>query len=277
MSGARKTGAVLALGFLLVLALGAALAPWLCRQDPLEIDLDLSRQAPGARHWFGTDNEGRDVFARVLTGARTALGVGLGATALATALGLGVGAAAGFRAGGAVDKILCALTDIALAFPSLLLAIAISVVMPPGPGAVFAALALSGWGDFARLTRGLVISLRENSYVTASRAIGVAETALLLRHVVPGCLPSLCVAAGLKAGTFILAEAGLSFLGIGVPPPAPTWGGMVNLGREYLIEAPWMSFFPGLMIALTVLSLNLAGDFLRQHLTPERKAAAGAA
>ncbi len=259
---------------LALLALAAVLAPWLTSYDPTAVNLDAMHCPPGRLHWFGTDTEGRDVFARVLYGARLSLGIGAGATLLSMAAGLCVGLAAGYWAGTPTDSALNMLIDINLAFPGLLLAIAISVVLPPGAGAVFIALAASGWGTFARLIRGQVLVLRELPYVTASVAVGSPGWRVICRHIVPGCLPTLAVAGGLKMGTFILGEAGLSFLGIGVPPPAPTWGGMVSLGREFLTQAPWMALFPGLAIALTVLCANLAGEALQAALPGTRSGSA---
>lgn len=264
----RIPGSVkIAMGFIVLLFLGAVFAPALSSYPPDGIDLDSSRLAPSAAHWFGTDTEGRDVFVRVLYGARVSLLVGFGATVLAMLIGLVAGLVAGYWGGSWIDKTICALTDIGLAFPSLLLAIAVSIVLDPGLVSVFVALALAGWGTFARLIRGVVLSLRASTYVTASVATGTPQWLIILKHILPGCLPSLIVAGVLKAGTFILGEAGLSFLGIGVPPPAPSWGAMVSTGRSFLLEAPWMSFFPGLMIALVVLAVNVCGDWLKERIS----------
>lgn len=259
-----KTITFLAFAYLAIVIMAGLFAPMFTSMDPVGVDLDSSRLAPCLAHPFGTDMEGRDIFARVVYGARVTILIGFGATTLAMLIGLAVGTVAGFYGGSFADKVLSALIDIDLAFPSLLLAIAVSVVLPPGIWSVFIALALAGWGTFARLIRSLVLSLKQADYVTLSTAMGCSDTHIVVRHIIPGCLSSLIVAGGLKIGTFILGEAGLSFLGIGVLPPAPTWGGMVSLGRAFLSDAPWMSFFPGLAIALTVLSVNIAGDYLKE-------------
>jgi peptide/nickel transport system permease protein len=170
--------------------------------------------------------------------------------------------------GGRADAILSQFFDIFLAFPSLLLAIGISAVMPPGLTSAMLAITLVGWAGFARLVRGITLSLKEQTYVEASRALGAAPARILYRHILPNALPLILVAGSLRVGGFILLEAALSFLGLGVQPPTPTWGSMISLNRAYINSAPWMVIFPGLAISITVISFNILGDFLRDKLDP---------
>ena len=263
----RSPAAAVSAGFLLLLGLAALGAPWLAPHDPLAVDLDAVKLPPGPGHPFGTDPLGRDLFSRVLYGARISLGIGVAAALLSTGIGLAVGLVAGFR-GGRVDAALVALLDLVFAFPSLLMAIGISVVLPPSATTVVLALALVGWATFARLVRGQVLSLRQQPFVEAAQAIGATGWRILTRHLLPNCLPVTLVALSLRLGGFILAEAALSFLGLGAQPPTPTWGGMVSLYRIYLASAPWLVVFPGLAIALTVVAFNVLGDYLRDALDP---------
>lgn len=262
-----RPGAVLAgllLAGLVVVAVGGEhLAP----RDPLAIDLDCVMLRPGPGHWFGTDTLGRDVFSRVVAGTRYSLLIGLGATLVSLAIGLVTGLTAGY-AGGKADACFTVLTDIVLAFPSLLLAIGIAVLMPPGLSSCVVALAAVGWASFARLFRGMALSLRECVFIDAARAAGCSHGRILRVHVLPHCSSIALVAGSLKVGTFILAESALSFLGLGIQPPLPTWGAMVSLHRAYLPSAPWMLFFPGAAIALTVFLCNFLGDMLRDALDP---------
>jgi peptide/nickel transport system permease protein len=246
------------------------LAPLLAPHDPLSINLASIRQPPSREYLFGTDTIGRDVFSRVISGGRYSLLIGLGATGFSLALGLLAGVCAGY-CGGKIDLALTAVTDLFLAFPSLLLAIAISVVLPPGVFSIVIALCAVGWASFARLFRGMVIACRESLFVDAARAIGCSGLRIICLHILPHCLPIALVAASLKVGSFILAESALSFLGLGIQPPLPTWGAMVSLYRAYLPSAPWMILFPGCAIALTVFACNMFGDALRDRLDPNLK------
>ncbi|MBI5696388.1 MAG: ABC transporter permease [Nitrospirae bacterium] len=255
---------------ILALILAALAAPLVAPYDPLRIDLDALRHPPSWSHWMGTDNKGRDVLSRVLFGARISLIVGVAATAVSMVIGLLVGIVSGYM-GGKVDSVLSAFTDMVMAFPSLLLAIGITVVLPPGLFTVMLALAIVGWASFARLSRGMVLSIKEMPYVEAARASGCTTGRVLLRHVLPNCLPLIIIAGSLKVGGFILAESALSFLGLGAQPPTPTWGSMVSLSRNYILSAPWMVIFPGLAIAVTVLSFNILGDSLRDWLDPKMR------
>ena len=258
------------LGVIVILIATAVFAPWLSTYDPMEIDLDHVKETPGFVHWFGTDTIGRDILSRIIYGSRFSLFIGLSATCLSLFLGLFVGLIAGYF-GGKVDTFFTIITDIFLAFPSLLLAIGISVLLPPGLFSVTIALCLVGWAPFARLFRGMILSLKERVFVDAARSIGCSHMRVMFIHILPHCLPISLVAASLKVGSFILSESALSFLGLGVQPPLPTWGSMVSLNRAYLSSAPWMVFFPGAFIALTVFVFNICGDALRDRLDPELK------
>jgi len=262
--------AAFALGVIVCMILVALLAPLISPRDPNAVNLDEVKLSPGKKHLFGTDEKGRDIFSRVLYGARISLSVGFLATALALTFGVAVGLLGGYF-GGKIDSSFQMLTDITLAFPSLLLAIGITVVLSPGFITVCIALGLVGWASIARLVRGEVLSLKERQYVEAARASGSGPLRLLFRHILPNCLPLVLVAASLKIGVFILGEAALSFLDLGVRPPTPTWGFMISAGREFLKSAPWIAVFPGLFLGLTVISFNLLGDFLRDSLDPKLK------
>ena len=252
----------------LVLLFTLALAgPLLTAYDPLAMDLDTIKQPPTRAHLFGTDSIGRDIFARTVSGARVSLGVGIIASALSLFIGTFFGLIAAYF-GGKTDAALSQVFDVFLAFPSLLLAIGIGAVMPPGLTSAMLAITLVGWAGFARLVRGIALSLREQAYVEASRALGAGPSRIIFRHLLPNALPLLLVAGSLRVGGFILLEASLSFLGLGVQPPTPTWGSMISLNRAYINSAPWMVIFPGLAISLTVISFNILGDFLRDKLDP---------
>jgi len=256
---------------LLVLIAGVGiLGPYIAPHNPLEMNLDEAFKSPSLTHLFGTDNHGRDVLSRVLCAGRVSLGIGFFAAAVSLLIGLFLGLIAGFI-GGIVDKVICAIIDITLSFPSLLLAIGIAVVLPPGFISVILALTLVGWASFARFTRGIVWNIRNNCYVEAASILGAKKDRIILKHILPNCLPLVAVTGFLNLGTFILSEASLSFLGLGVPPPAPTWGGMINYGREFIQIAPWIVIFPGLALMITVIACNLLGDRLRDKF--DRRAA----
>lgn len=252
------------------LVLTAVFAPLIAPYDPLQIDLDHIKEAPGRNHLLGTDTVGRDVFSRIIYGTRISLLVGISATLLSLGLGLIVGLVAGYY-GGKTDMVLTLVTDLFLAFPSLLLAIGVSILFPPGLFSVTAALCVVGWASFARLFRGMVFSIKENTFVDSARAIGCSNMRIMFFHILPHCLPISLVAASLKVGNFILSESALSFLGLGVQPPVPTWGAMISLNRCYLPSAPWMVLFPGLAIALAVIVFNALGDASRDMMGQDIK------
>jgi peptide/nickel transport system permease protein len=250
-----------------VLLLTALFGPRLVSHAPDAMDLDSLRLPPGTDHLLGTDSKGRDILSRIVHGTRISLGVGVAATVLSLLIGVAFGLLAGYF-GGAADLVLSQVFDIFLAFPSLLLAIGISAVLSPGLGTAMLAITLVSWAGFARLVRGLALTLRHQTYVEASRALGATHLRILTRHILPNALPLLLVAASLRVGGFILLEAALSFLGLGVQPPTPTWGSMISLNRAYIHSAPWMVIFPGIAISITVISFNLLGDYLRDKLDP---------
>jgi len=253
---------------LVFLLLTAVIGPWLVSSDPLFMDLEHVKEPPSMAHWLGTDSTGRDILSRTVSGARISLAVGIIASVLSLGIGICFGLIAGYF-GGNIDALLSQIFDIFLAFPSLILAIGISAVMPPGLVSAMLAITLVGWSGFARLVRGITLTLREQVYVEASRAIGASSGRILYRHILPNALPLILVAGSLRVGGFILLEAALSFLGLGVQPPTPTWGSMISLNRAYISSAPWMVIFPGLAISITVISFNTLGDFLRDKLEPK--------
>jgi peptide/nickel transport system permease protein/oligopeptide transport system permease protein len=246
---------------------GAALADVLAPSGPLAGDLAHRLQAPGAGHLFGTDGQGRDVLARTLHGARLSLAVGLGARILSIVLGGALGFAAGFR-GGWLDAWVMRIADVFFAFPSLLLLIGITAALEPGLWIAAISIGVVGWAEVARLARAEALRVRELEFVAAARALGARERRILLRHVVPNCAGPLLVSFTLGVATTMLAEASLSFLGLGAQPPTASWGAMISSGKEFLRAAPWVSFFPGIFLAASVLALNLLGDTLRDALDP---------
>jgi peptide/nickel transport system permease protein len=259
--------ALVAVALLATLVLTAIVGPSLVSYKPETMDLDNLKQPPNAQHLLGTDSIGRDVLSRIVYGARISLSMGIVASAVSLCIGIFFGLIAGYF-GKTVDAFLSQVFDIFLAFPSLLLAIGISAVMPPGLTSAMLAITLVGWAGFARLVRGITLSLKEQTYVEASRALGASPARILYRHILPNALPLILVAGSLRVGGFILLEAALSFLGLGVQPPTPTWGSMISLNRAYINSAPWMVIFPGLAISITVISFNILGDFLRDKLDP---------
>jgi peptide/nickel transport system permease protein len=262
-----STPALIAALVLILLVLIAIVGPSLIAHGPDTVNLDELRQPPSSGHLMGTDSKGRDILSRVIFGARISLSIGILAAALSLGIGIFFGLIAG-SCGGKIDAFLLQVFDIFLAFPSLLLAIGISAVMDPGLLSAMLAITLVGWAGFARLVRGLTLSLKEQTYVEASRALGASRSRILYKHILPNALPLILVAGSLRVGGFILLEAALSFLGLGVQPPTPTWGSMISLNRAYINTAPWMVIFPGLAISITVISFNILGDFLRDKLDP---------
>jgi peptide/nickel transport system permease protein len=257
------------LGLLIVglLALAAAAAPILAPADPARQVLEDKRTPPGEKYWLGADEFGRDIASRLIYGSRVALVVGLVSVLIALALGTLLGTAAGFL-GGAADETIMRALDVLLAFPYLLLAIAI--VSALGPGLENTILAVGIWATpgFARVIRGSVLAVKEQEYVAAARAIGAGSARIVIRHVLPNCISVLIVYSALYMASAILLEAALSFLGLGIQPPMPSWGLMVSTGRDFLTIAPHIATFPGLAIAFAVLGFNLLGDGLRDALDP---------
>ena len=250
-----------------VAVLAAVFGPLLVPYDPAAQELALRLEGPTGLHWFGLDELGRDIFARVLAGARISLLVGIVVVGVSSAIGIALGSIAGYF-GGRIDELISRIVDILLAFPGLLLAIALVAVLGPSLTNVVLALSLIGWVGYARLVRGQVLRAREFDFVQAARALGATTPRILARHIIPTTLPAVSVQATLGMGGAILAEAALSFLGLGVQPPTPSWGTMLNYGRGHLLDAPHLTVFPGLAIAILVLGFNFLGDGLRDLLDP---------
>jgi peptide/nickel transport system permease protein len=246
----------------LVAALAAIAAPWLVPWDPAGQDLPQRLQGPTIQHLFGLDELGRDILARVLMGARVSLMVGLVVVGVSATVGMAVGAVSGYY-GGWLDQLIGRVMDVLMAFPGLLLAIALVAVLGPSLTNVVLALATIGWVGYARLVRAQVLRAREFDYVSAARALGAATPRILVRHVLPSVVPTVLVQATLGMAGAMLSEAALSFLGLGVQPPTPSWGTMINGGRAHLLDAPHLTVFPGVCLALVVLGFNFLGDGLR--------------
>jgi len=264
--GNRAAAAGIAI-FVLVLLLAAVVG--FMPEKLGEINLEESLEPPSMRHIFGTDEFGRDIFYRVLQGARISLTVGFVARTISLVLGLVMGILAGYI-GGKLDTFIMRLADITFAFPTLLLLIAITSVAHAGIVPLFIALGFVGWAAMARVVRGMVMSVREREFVQAARAGGAGHFLLVFRHILPECLSPVIVVYTLGLGMTIMAESALSFLGLGIQPPTPSWGKMISSGIPFLRTAPWLTFFPGLFLTLTVCSLNLMGDGLRDMFDPRK-------
>ena len=262
-------------GTIVLLALMALAAPLVARHDPFGIDLINSLQPPSPQHWFGTDIQGRDVWARLVYGARVSLSVGIISQGIALTLGVILGLIAGYY-GRWVDELVMRLADVTLAFPTLLLLIALVAALQPSLPVVFATIGLVGWAGMARLVRGQVLVVRELEFVQAERALGAGDIRILIGHILPSVVAPVVIAATLGVAGAIMAESSLSFLGLGVQPPTPSWGSMIADGRDLyqLRHAPWTSVFPGLAIGAAVLGFNLLGDALRDALDPRAVRAA---
>lgn len=260
-------------GIAVVVILAAILAPLLTTHDVIAIDTSIRYLAPGSDHWFGTDALGRDVFSRVVYGARISLQVGISVVFVSSIIGTVIGAIAGFY-GGIVDKFLSGYVfNVFLAFPGLLLAIALVAFLGAGLGKMILALCIIGWVGYARVMRGQVLKVREYDYVQAARALGASNMRILFTHILPNAIQPLIVQASLGMAGAVLSEASLSFLGLGIPPPAPSWGTMIDEARSFdiLTSAPHVMLFPSLAIALTVLAFNFIGDGLREYLDPKQR------
>jgi len=258
------TGGALMAAFLLC----ALLAPWLAPHDPAQLDLAARLQAPSAAHWFGTDELGRDVLSRTLYGARVSLTVAVAVVGLSLAAGLVLGMAAGFYGGWIDTAVNVYLSNAFLALPGILLAVAVVAFLGPSLGNLILALALAGWVNYARLVRAQVMSVKEREFVQAARSLGATDLRLMARHILPNIAQPLLVQAAVGMAAAVLAEATLSFLGLGVQPPTATWGAMLNDARSHLFESPYLVFFPAAAVALCVLAFNLIGDGLRDSLDP---------
>lgn len=260
-----RVGAVV----VLLTIIAAITAPWVAPYDPSIQQLSLRLERPSLDHPFGLDELGRDIFSRILAGARISLLVGLTVVSISSVVGVLLGSIAGYF-GGWIDDVISRTIDVLLAFPGILLAIALVAVLGPSLANVVMALSVIGWVGYARLVRGQVLKAREFEFVQAARALGAGTPRILLRHVVPTTMPAVMVQATLGMAGSILAEASLSFLGLGVQPPTPSWGTMLNGGRLHLLDAPHLTIFPGAAIAVLVLGFNFLGDGLRDVLDPKR-------
>jgi peptide/nickel transport system permease protein len=259
---ARNRAAVAGAAFVLLFLLVAVLAPWLAPYDPGAQALDSGLSGPSRAHWLGQDRLGRDLLSRLVYGARISVAVGLGTVSLSLLIGLLVGAVAGFF-GGKVDNVLMRLADVLLAFPGILLAIAITSVLGPSLRNVLIALCALGWVGYARLIRGQILKVKEMEFVQSATAVGSPPARLLLVHILPNAISPVIVEATFGIARAIVAEAGLSFLGLGVNPPTPSWGAMISEGRHFLFVAPHLTTVPGLAIMATVMAFNFLGDGLR--------------
>jgi peptide/nickel transport system permease protein len=259
-----RVGAVI----VLMTVLAAITAPWVTPYDPSSQQLSLRLERPSFQHPFGLDELGRDIFSRALAGARISLAVGLTVVSISSVIGIFLGSIAGYF-GGWLDDAISRTIDVLLAFPGILLAIALVAVLGPSLVNVVMALSVIGWVGYARLVRGQVLKAREFEFVQAARALGASTPRILLRHVVPTTMPAVMVQATLGMAGAILAEASLSFLGLGVQPPTPSWGTMLNGGRLHLLDAPHLTVFPGAAIATLVLGFNFLGDGLRDAVDPK--------
>jgi len=258
-------------GFIVAVAIGlAVLGPLLLPYDPSAQDLTRRLEGPSLGHPFGLDELGRDILARIASGARISLLVGLAVVSVSSVVGMLFGSIAGYF-GGRVDDAISRVIDVLMAFPGILLAIALVAVLGPSLVNVVLALSVIGWVGYARLVRGQALRTREFEFVQAARALGATSSRIVLRHVLPTAFPSVIVQATLGMAGAIIAEASLSFLGLGVQPPTPSWGTMLDAGRSHLFDAPHLTIFPGMAIALLVLGFNFLGDGLRDRVDPKMR------
>lgn len=257
-------------GILLVLVVSALFAPLIAPHQPLRQNLSEDLIAFSVDHPLGTDKLGRDILSRILHGGRVSLLVGVSTVTLSLTIGLIVGSLSGYF-GGWIDHLLMRLVDILLAFPGILLAIAFTAVLGPGLDHVVIALCLIGWTSYARLVRGEILALRERDFIQAARALGCEPWRIIMRHLLPNLVPPLLIQSTFGLAAAIVAEGSLSFLGLGVEPPTPSWGSMLNDGRQFLLVAPHLTTYPGLAIMLTVLALNLVGDALQERLDHQNR------
>ena len=266
----RRRGAMIGLAVVLLFVVLAVFAPWIAPQDPIATNWGALRKAPSAEHWMGTDEIGRDVLSRVIWGTQASLLAGVVSVSISLLLGVPIGLAAGFL-GGFVDGLISRITDAFLACPFLILAIALAAFLGPSLTNAMIAIGVSATPIFVRLTRAQVINIKVEDYIEAARAVGNPPLRIALRHVMPNILAPLIVQATLAIAAAVIAEASLSFLGLGQQPPAPSWGSMLNTAKNYVENAPWMAIWPGMSIFLLVLSFNLLGDGLRDALDPRQR------
>jgi peptide/nickel transport system permease protein len=264
----RRKGAMIGLALITAFIVLAIAAPLVAPYDPIATSWSLVRKPPTMAHWFGTDDLGRDVLTRVIYGARASLVAGAISVGIALSIGVPVGLVSGYR-GGFVDALISRITDAMLACPFLILAIALAAFLGPSLGNAMIAIGISATPIFVRLTRGEVMSIKVEEYIDAARSVGDSNWRIAVGHILPNAMPALLVQATLSVAAAIIAEAALSFLGLGQQPPYPSWGSMLNAAQRFLTNAPWMAIWPGLAIFLVVLSFNLLGDGLRDALDPQ--------
>ena len=268
LSFAGNRLAMLGLALVLMLVLVAVLAPWIAPYPPTIGELSDRLQPPSAQHWLGTDDQGRDILSRLMHGSRITLYVVLLVAVLAAPIGLLVGTAAGY-AGGWVDAVLMRITDIFLAFPRLILALAFVAALGPGIENAVIAIAITSWPPYARIARAETLTIRQADYINAVKLLGAGPVRIVLRHVMPMCVPSVIVRVTLDMAGIILTAAGLGFLGLGAQPPMPEWGAMIAAGRAYVLDQWWVAAAPGAAIFIVSLAFNLLGDGLRDALDPK--------
>lgn len=266
----ERPSAVIGLAIIILFALMAFFAPYVAPYDPVATSWSLVRKAPSSTHWFGTDDLGRDIMSRIIFGTRASLLAGVISISIAVSIGVPLGLLAGYR-GGFIDALISRITDAMLACPALILAIALAAFLGPSLTNAMIAIGITATPIFIRLTRGQAINVKVENYIEAAEAIGNSSVRIALRHVLPNVIPALLVQITLSVAAAIIAEAALSFLGLGQQPPAPSWGSMLNSAQRFLVSAPWMAFWPGLSIFLIVMSFNLLGDGLRDALDPREQ------
>ncbi|TAL84084.1 MAG: ABC transporter permease [Candidimonas sp.] len=260
-------GGLVVLFFVLV----AVCAPLLAGYDPIQVSFSTIRNAPSAAHWFGTDELGRDIFSRMVYGARASLIAGMASVLIALVVGVPFGLLAGYF-GGWIDGCISRVTEALFSIPFLILAIALAAFLGPSLINAMLAIGVSAAPLLIRLTRGQVLAIKNEDYVQSTRSLGASNTRIIVRHILPNVMPPLIVQATILIAKAIIAEASLSFLGLGLQPPSPSWGSMLNTAKDFMVQAPWMSVFPGLAIFLVVLGFNLLGDGLRDALDPRQDA-----
>ena len=263
-------GAVFGVFIIITTLIIAIFADFISPHGYAVMNLPMMLESPSMQNFFGTDEFGRDIFSRVIHGARVSLLVGFGAVGITMIIGITLGALAGYY-GGIVDHIITGLTDIAWSFPVVILAIAFIAVLGPSLPAVIVVVALVSWGGFTRIVRAQFLTLREQEFIDATRVLGMSDMRIIFKHLLPNSLAPIIVLTTMEVPKAIIIEASLSFLGLGVQPPTPSWGSIMSDGRSYIVEAPWITIFPGLALALFVLGFNLFGDSLRDTLDPRLK------
>ena len=261
---------MIGLAIIALFVLLAIFAPFVAPYDPIATSWSAVRKAPSSAHWFGTDELGRDILSRIIFGTRASLLAGVISVSIAIAIGVPLGLLAGYR-GGFIDALISRITDAMLACPALILAIALAAFLGPSLTNAMIAIGITATPIFIRLTRGQAINVKVENYIEAAEAIGNSSLRIAMRHVLPNIIPALLVQITLSIAGAIIAEAALSFLGLGQQPPSPSWGSMLNSAQRFLVSAPWMAFWPGLSIFLIVMSFNLLGDGLRDALDPREQ------